>query len=239
MLKKKGFIFMPVILMSVFVSGCGEESTEAAMVDMSVAVETEQLKTGSMKVNNSYIGTVMDIDAVNVVPLVNAEVVSVNVAVGDVVQEGDILCQMDDTDAQFNLLNAQTSYSNAKISYENAKASYDKAAAAYNTQVAVYNDSVAASDAKLGSSYMISEYNDSVNLDNLRKQLNRYQDDLIDYREAYEDQSDEAYDLEKNRKNAKKEMEAAQSTYNSLIMKKGGWQNGCAWRYRGSPICKY
>lgn len=224
MVKKQVFILLPVILMSVFSGGCGDKSAEAATADMSVAVETEQVKTGSLKVDNSYIGTVMDVGAVNVVPLVNAEVTSVNVAVGDIVQEGDVLCQMDDTDAQFNLLNAQTSYNNAKTSYENAKAGYEKAAAAYNTQVAVYNDSVAASDAKLGSSYMLSEYNDSVNLDNLRKQLNRYQEDLADYREEYEDQSDEADDLEKKRKKAKKEMEAAQAAYDSLIKKKEGLQ---------------
>lgn len=66
-MKKKAIsILIPAILISSLLSGCGGKSEEAVLADMSVAVNTEQLEIGSLKVDNSYIETVTDVEAVNV-----------------------------------------------------------------------------------------------------------------------------------------------------------------------------
>ncbi len=93
------------------------------------SVEASNPEIGSLKLSNSFIATISPDESVYVIPKTTAEVLSVNVEAGDVVQEGDVLAVLDDTMAQLQLDNAQLQLDNAQHAYN---LSYGDAATTIN-----------------------------------------------------------------------------------------------------------
>ena len=67
-----------------------------------------------MALDTDYIGTVSPEQQVYVTPLVSGTVTQVNYAVGDTVQEGDVLFKIDDEAAQLQVSSAKAAYSQAQ-----------------------------------------------------------------------------------------------------------------------------
>ena len=92
----------------------GTEDAEAA--DTALAVEASAPETGSLAVSSTFIGTVSPQEQVSIIPLVSGEVAAVNFEVGDHVQAGDVLLQIDDEAARLQLESAKLTKEGAELS---------------------------------------------------------------------------------------------------------------------------
>ena len=127
--QKKLAILLCTAISSLSLWGCGgEQVVEETAADVA-SVEASNPEIGSLKLSNSFIATISPDESVYVIPKTTAEVLSVNVEAGDVVQEGDVLAVLDDTMAQLQLDNAQLQLDNAQHAYN---LSYGDAATTIN-----------------------------------------------------------------------------------------------------------
>lgn len=105
--KKVGMILAAGCSMLVLLTGCGD--SEESVVKKDVVVETCMPTRGDLTITGSFMGTVAPQEEVYVIPLVNGEVKTVNVKVGDHVKEGAVLGTIDDTAAKLQLESANAS----------------------------------------------------------------------------------------------------------------------------------
>lgn len=102
-----------VIALGVSVTGCSsKKQTEVTAEKVNVEVQTPG--SGEVALDTDYIGTVSPEQQVYVTPLVSGTVTQVNYAVGDTVQEGDVLFKIDDEAAQLQVSSAKAAYSQAQ-----------------------------------------------------------------------------------------------------------------------------
>ena len=102
-----------VIALGVSVTGCSsKKQTEVTAEKVNVEVQTPG--SGEVALDTDYIGTVSPEQQVYVTPLVSGTVTRVNYAVGDTVQEGDVLFKIDDEAAQLQVSSAKAAYSQAQ-----------------------------------------------------------------------------------------------------------------------------
>lgn len=114
-LNRKAFLLAAgIAAMSLGLAGCGQEESESARKEL--VVEAEFPSEGKLTLQNEFMGSITPQEEVYVVPLVNAEVTASHVSVGDVVQEGDILCELDDSAAELQVKSAGAALSSAKAS---------------------------------------------------------------------------------------------------------------------------
>ena len=101
-----------VIALGVSATGCSsKKQTEVTAEKVNVEVQTPG--SGEVALDTDYIGTVSPEQQVYVTPLVSGTVTQVNYAVGDTVQEGDVLFKIDDEAAQLQMSSAKAAYSQA------------------------------------------------------------------------------------------------------------------------------
>ena len=122
--KKKKIILIAsaVILVALIVSLIISSDNKNAPV-ISWAEDTEKKHDITSSITGSAV--VMPKDQYSITALVSGDVLSANFEQGDIVNEGDILYQIDSSDAQ-------TSIENANISYQRSQMDYNKAAKKYN-----------------------------------------------------------------------------------------------------------
>ena len=102
-----------VIVLGVSITGCSsKKQTEVTAEKVNVEVQTPG--SGEVALDTDYIGTVSPEQQVYVTPLVSGTVTQVNYAVGDTVQEGDVLFKIDDEAAQLQVSSAKAAYSQAQ-----------------------------------------------------------------------------------------------------------------------------
>ena len=102
-----------MIALGVSVTGCSsKKQTEVTAEKVNVEVQTPG--SGEVTLDTDYIGTVSPEQQVYVTPLVSGTVTQVNYAVGDTVQEGDVLFKIDDEAAQLQVSSAKAAYSQAQ-----------------------------------------------------------------------------------------------------------------------------
>lgn len=121
--------------------GCGASTAEGETVSEVIPVEVQMPASGTLTIQNEFIGRVSPEEAVYVLPLVTAEALSVSVSVGDQVSAGQELCKLDTEAAELQMASAQAQYNSAQagvqaaqVGYEIAKAQYDNAAAQIDLQ---------------------------------------------------------------------------------------------------------
>ncbi len=148
-MRKKIAIAPLVLALALALSACGEEP-QLAVMDQTVNVTTAQAARGSLTSECSYIGSITAEGSVHVIPLVSANVESVDVQVGDHVTVGQALCNLDDTAAELNLATAQASVSSATAGIASvqagilsAQASAAQANAAVSSAQETFNSTVA------------------------------------------------------------------------------------------------
>ena len=101
-----------VIVLGVSITGCSSKKQTEETAEK-VNVEVQPPGSGEVALDTDYIGTVSPEQQVYVTPLVSGTVTQVNYAVGDTVQEGDVLFKIDDEAAQLQVSSAKAAYSQA------------------------------------------------------------------------------------------------------------------------------
>ncbi len=131
-MRKRGFakaaaITMVMCLTVLTSGGCSGSTSET--IDTSVHVEAQAAQYGVLETETSYIGSVSPGSTVNVTPLVQGTVKDLKVKVGDHVKAGDVLCQFDDTAADYSLQSAEDALATAKAGKKSAEDQAEAAAA--------------------------------------------------------------------------------------------------------------
>ncbi len=128
LLKNHGLLAM-LLLAALTLCGCGGE--QVVEEDRGTAVETAKVAYGTITDATVLRGNVVAAEDVYVVPKAQGVVHSVNVAVGDVIAEGQSICQIDTVDLQTALALVQSQYNTVNSAYQTAVKNRDRMAALY------------------------------------------------------------------------------------------------------------
>ena len=71
------------------------------------ALQTAKVRTGDIVISLNGIGEILPLDDISVGFQTNGTIKSIPVSVGDIVEEGQLLAQLDDTNAQLQMEQAQ------------------------------------------------------------------------------------------------------------------------------------
>lgn len=183
-------------------------------------VRTTTLKTTSLNDSVTVNGTVKSGDEASVTVADSAKtykVATVNVEVGDTVQEGDVIATLDTTDLEKQIENAEQSYNDT---LQQAQTSYDRAVDEYNTAVVQHENNLIDLQAKI---------------DDVDKNLSDAQDALEtakssrDSAQSAYDSACSSYDTIKAAMNeANDALSAAQAAYQQAQNDLANAQNSCS-----------
>ena len=169
-MNKKRIVLGSIVTFSLIMGGCSNGVEEAEQRRIAVEVETAQ--RGDVETRYMYSGKAKPLKEATVFSLVNGVVNKVNFEVGDFVNEGDILFEMDTEALVTNLSGLRANYQaglanvtasqvtldtvdgaqmqmqieNARITYENAKSAYENAVIMYDNGFVSEDDMKRASD---------------------------------------------------------------------------------------------
>lgn len=141
-MKKQFALPLCAALILTTLCGCAEKEAPVVM-DSTVNIETIEAARGSLESECSYIASISAEGTARVIPLVSANVESIEVQVGDRVTVGQALCNLDDTAAQLTLESAKASISSAEAGILSAQAGTQQASAAVNSAQQSYNATIA------------------------------------------------------------------------------------------------
>lgn len=106
------------VCLTMVMTGCGATEESVEQEEVSVAVTTEEVTTGTLTLNNAFVGTISPEETVAVIPLAAGTVTETYFEVGDYVEAGDVLFQIDDEIAQIQATTAALSVQQAEQSAE-------------------------------------------------------------------------------------------------------------------------
>ena len=104
--------------LAMIMTGCGAAEEAVEQEEASVAVMTEEVGTGTLTLNNAFVGTISPEETVAVIPLAAGTVTETFFEVGDYVEAGDVLFQIDDEIAQIQATTAALSAQQAEQTAE-------------------------------------------------------------------------------------------------------------------------
>ena len=104
--------------LAMIMTGCGAAEESVEQEEASVAVTTEEVGTGTLTLNNAFVGTISPEETVAVIPLAAGTVTETFFEVGDYVEAGDVLFQIDDEIAQIQATTAALSVQQAEQTAE-------------------------------------------------------------------------------------------------------------------------
>ncbi len=126
---KKSLIGIALLTAVVYLcTACGAQIPEAAEENTgvtAVSVKVSEIEPLTIEQYVSVSSKVSSVSQVSVVPKVSGTVKNVYVSLGDNVKAGDILFEIDDTNAQLEVQQAQASLNSAQAGLESAKANYE------------------------------------------------------------------------------------------------------------------
>lgn len=152
------------------VSGCGQAEEEETMSEV-IPVLVQQPEAGSLTLKNEFVGTVSPEEAVYVISMVSAEVVNNNVSVGDVVNAGDVLCELDSEAAQLQLASAKVQYESAAAGANAAQIGYEAAQYQYAMAESQYESTVAQLDAQMWGQKNLQIYQLQMQIENIEASI--------------------------------------------------------------------
>jgi len=116
--KKSMSLTALMMCLAMTLTGCGATEETVEKEEVSVAVTTEEVSTGTLTLNNAFVGTISPEETVAVIPLAAGTVTETFFEIGDYVEAGDILFQIDDEIAQIQATTAALSVQQAEQSAE-------------------------------------------------------------------------------------------------------------------------
>ncbi|WP_455766709.1 HlyD family secretion protein, partial [Anaerotruncus colihominis] len=135
------------------------EQATAPVQDESIAVETQTPQIGDLALTTEFIGTIEPDEQVSVIPKVGGTVLHTYAEVGQTVKKGDLLFEIDDSDA----------------------------ALAYRMAQAGYEQRMISADTTLGSGYESRVLAAKAQVDAAQQNLNNTRLKLKDYNDGYDD----------------------------------------------------
>ena len=105
---------------SLLLGGCGSNEVQETAETSAVVVDMEEAQTGKLTLQNSFVGTVSPEELVYVIPFASGTVTDTYFEVGDQVNAGDVLFQIDDSAAKLQLEQAQLNAANVKQQADSA-----------------------------------------------------------------------------------------------------------------------
>lgn len=165
-------LILSIVTVASSMSACGKAPLE--VTNKEIVIEYMEAAKGELIKDGTYMGTIANPEAANVIVKMSGTVTEVNVKIGDEVSEGDLLCTIDDTGAGFKL-------DSAKASYNSAMAAYNSAKAGYNTAQANYDNAVASTNAQLGGSKTLTDYQTQSGIETIEKQLQIINENIEGY----------------------------------------------------------
>ncbi|HHY91509.1 MAG TPA: efflux RND transporter periplasmic adaptor subunit [Clostridiales bacterium] len=141
-IKKQALIFVLIFLVSITLGGCKKDKTPPTVAEQAVTVETTEAKRQDVELNTILSGKLEPIEETEVSSKLSGKVIKVHVKVGDSVQAGDVLFELDSQDlqnavkqaeaayrvAEANLKMTQENIENAKVNLERMRALYEEGA---------------------------------------------------------------------------------------------------------------
>lgn len=187
------------------ITGCGQTEEEEVMSEV-IPVQVQMPESGTLTLKNEFIGTVSPQESVYVIPMVTAEVLSTDISVGDTVEAGQVLCQLDSEAAELQLASAQAQY-------DSVAANVDAAQVGYEIAEAQYESTVAQSDAQMGGQKNLQMYQLQIQVDTIQGGIDDIYEQLDDLAESKEDAQDQKDDLKSARNQANSYLKQAQAVY--------------------------
>ena len=137
-IKKQALIFVLIFLISSILGGCKGDKTPPGVEEQAVSVETTEVKRQDVVLNTILSGKLKPIEEAEVSSKLSGKVTKVHVKIGDSVQKGDVLFELDSQDIQNAVKQAEAAYrvaeANLKITQErveNAKVNLERMRALY------------------------------------------------------------------------------------------------------------
>lgn len=183
--QKRIAAFLAVSCLSAALAGCGQAAEEEETLSDVIPVEAQMPAAGTLILENEFVGTVSPEEAVYVIPMVTAEVLSTNISVGDTVTAGQELCKLDTEAAELQLASAEAQYNSAAAGVQAAEVGYEIAQAQYDSAIA-----------QLDVQNEQTQRQKDLTMYQMQAQI-----DTID--NGIEDLNEQLADLEKNKKDAK------------------------------------
>ena len=182
------------------VSGCGQE---AEPMEQEIAVEIALPDQGALTLEGRFIGTVSSGEDVSIIPMVSGEITDVYVEVGDRVEAGQLLAQIDDTNARMQLNSATAGYNSA-------------VAAAQQTTGASWDMQTMSTEAS------IAQMQDAINnyyqqIDSAEQSMNKLSDQIADLKQQRADLEDQSDQISDGIDQAERAMNAAQTKYYTAL----------------------
>lgn len=139
--KKKKVLIIVLVIVAVLAAGIGtvihNATKQVEMVNNLVEVEPVQKRDLSDTI--SLKGTIAGVSSTNVTSKAVSEITSLNVQVGDIVKEGDVLCTLDSASIEEKIADLEKSVSNAQaisnINSQQTATAVDQAIADQTTQL--------------------------------------------------------------------------------------------------------
>lgn len=191
------------------ITGCGEETVEDETISEAIPVEVQNPEAGTLTLKNEFVGTVSPEEFVYVIPMVSAEVLSADVAVGDTVSAGQQLCKLDSEAAELQLASAQAQYDSVEANVDAAEVGYEIAQAQYESalaQIDVQNEQTQRQkDLQL--------YQMQIQIDTINSGIDDINEQMADLDEDKRDAKDQKSDLKKAKNQASAYAEQAEAAY--------------------------
>lgn len=202
-------ILLASAYVSVMITGCGQETVEEETVSEAIPVEVQSPKAGTLTLKNEFVGTVSPEEFVYVIPMVSAEVLSANVAVGDTVVAGQELCKLDSEAAELQLASAQAQYDSVEANVDAAEVGYEIAQAQYESAIA----QIDVQNEQTQRQKDLQLYQMQIQIDSINSGIDDINEQMADLSEDKRDAEEKKDDLKKARNQANAYAEQAEAAY--------------------------
>lgn len=120
MRKSLRLVVCTAMAFSMIVSGCGSQGSSVTKEESSVVVDVVSVQKDTLTLSNQFVGTVAPEESVYIIPMAQGTVTNTYFEVGDTVQAGDVLFEIDDSAAKLQLQQAQLTYNNTKAQVDSS-----------------------------------------------------------------------------------------------------------------------
>ena len=129
--------FLSAAVAGVIFGGCGKPQGEQKGQDNGSAsttpVEVTAVQRQTLSVTKQFSGTLEGEEQANIVPKISERITRINVHVGDAVEAGQVLIELDKSGATSQFYQAQAGFNNAQKTYDRMKALYQEGAISQQT----------------------------------------------------------------------------------------------------------
>lgn len=209
--------FLAVSCLAVTLAGCGQTVEEEETLSDIIPVEAQMPAAGTLTLENEFVGTVSPEEAVYVIPMVTAEVLSTEISVGDTVTAGQELCKLDTEAAELQLASAEAQYNSAAAGVQAAEVGYEIAQAQYDSTVAQLD----VQNEQTQRQKDLTMYQMQAQIDTIDNGIDDINEQLADLENNKKDAKGQRDSLSKAKKQANDYVKQAQAAYNAAAATEG------------------